>query len=77
MNYCLQYPRPITEQYTKELQQSEGNTKNGDSDIIVNEEALSGDPSDDPKADARIDSPDVPMRFSEKKRLHWKGLTCA
>lgn len=23
------------------------------------------------------DTPDVPMRFSEKKRLHWSGKTCA
>lgn len=24
----------------------------------------------------RNDTPDVPMRFSEKKRLHWTGKTC-
>lgn len=25
---------------------------------------------------AQADSPDVPLRPSEKKRLNWKGLTC-
>lgn len=25
---------------------------------------------------AQADTPDVPMRFNEKKRLHWQGLTC-
>lgn len=26
--------------------------------------------------EAEMDSPDVPMRPSEKKRLQWKNLTC-
>jgi tRNA-dihydrouridine synthase 3 len=25
---------------------------------------------------AQLDTPDVPMRPVEKKRLHWEGLTC-
>jgi len=25
---------------------------------------------------SQVDSPDVPVRFSEKKRLHWAGKTC-
>ena len=24
----------------------------------------------------QIDGPDVPLRFNEKKRLHWTGKTC-
>ena len=28
-------------------------------------------------ADAsQTDTPDTPMRFAEKKRLHWNGKTC-
>lgn len=27
-------------------------------------------------AEDQTDTPDVPMRFSEKKKLTWKGLTC-
>lgn len=25
---------------------------------------------------SQVDSPDVPVRFWEKKRLHWTGKTC-
>jgi hypothetical protein len=25
----------------------------------------------------KVDTPDVPVRFLEKKRLHWTGKTCA
>jgi tRNA-dihydrouridine synthase 3 len=27
-------------------------------------------------ANGQTDSPDTPLRFSEKKRLHWAGKTC-
>jgi hypothetical protein len=30
---------------------------------------------DDPSS--QMDTPDVPVRFSEKKNLHWTGKTCA
>lgn len=26
--------------------------------------------------ESQKDTPDVPMRFNEKKRLNWRGLTC-
>jgi tRNA-dihydrouridine synthase 3 len=26
---------------------------------------------------SQADTPDIPVRFSEKKRLHWTGKTCA
>ena len=26
---------------------------------------------------SQVDTPDMPVRFSEKKRLHWAGKTCA
>ena len=29
------------------------------------------------EVEAQRDTPDVPVRFSEKKRLHWRGLTCS
>jgi len=25
---------------------------------------------------SQTDTPDTPMRFAEKKRLHWSGKTC-
>lgn len=34
-------------------------------------EQKTGDP-----ALSQIDTPDVPIRFAEKKRLHWSGKTC-
>lgn len=27
-------------------------------------------------ANFQVDTPDVPLRFTEKKRLHWAGKTC-
>ena len=26
---------------------------------------------------SQVDTPDVPLRFLEKKKLHWTGKTCA
>lgn len=76
MNCCSQYPRPITEEYSKELKQLEENTTKTNPGPVVPEETVSEDRVNDQNVDAQMDSPEVPMRFNEKKRLHWKGLTC-
>ncbi|KLO17293.1 zinc finger dihydrouridine synthase [Schizopora paradoxa] len=69
------YPRPITEQYTKELRELEENSSKKNSEVIVAEGSVSEEPVEVKDIDTQADSPDVPMRFSEKRRLHWKGLT--
>ena len=33
-------------------------------------------PSNQTVDESQDDTPDVPIRFAEKKRLHWKGKTC-
>jgi tRNA-dihydrouridine synthase 3 len=75
-----QYPRPITDAYLKEIQV--GKQPDGlDEDMPAPEEQVprqideivikqTGDTSD------QNDTPDVPVRFAEKKRLHWTGKTC-
>ncbi|KAI9569197.1 hypothetical protein HD554DRAFT_2328226 [Boletus coccyginus] len=78
-----QYPKPITDAYLKETGagkqpdgpdedvppaegQEQGQATQQIDKIILNQ---SGSTSD------LTDTPDVPMRFSEKKRLHWTGKT--
>ncbi|KAH8112384.1 zinc finger dihydrouridine synthase [Phellopilus nigrolimitatus] len=63
-------PQPITEAYLKELQASEGGKK-----AQHNEDATTFTEAELADGDAQKDTPDVPVRFSEKKRLNWKGLT--
>ncbi|KAL5498012.1 DUS3 [Sanghuangporus vaninii] len=68
------YPLPITDDYMKELQESESKksmTQETNDKTTFTEVELMND--DD--GEAQRDSPDVPLRFSEKKRLHWRGLT--
>lgn len=77
----LQYPHPITDAYLKELQASGIKDKEPDDDpapVTSSAESKQRTISEAELADAeeQKDTPDVPMRFSEKKRLHWKGLTC-
>ncbi|KIJ16316.1 hypothetical protein PAXINDRAFT_168462 [Paxillus involutus ATCC 200175] len=81
------YPRPITDGYLKELETT-NQARGAEEDAPAPEEELkedngqlndqmienittkrSGDSAD------QNDTPDVPVRFSEKKRLHWKGKT--
>ena len=75
-----QYPRPITDAYLKEIQVGK-QPDAPDEDITAPEEQVpqkidgavikqTGGTSD------QNDTPDVPMRFSEKKRLPWTGKTC-
>ncbi|KAL5514842.1 DUS3 [Sanghuangporus baumii] len=68
------YPLPITDAYMKELQESESKksaTQQTNGKTTFTEAELMN--FDD--GEAQRDSPDVPLRFSEKKRLHWRGLT--
>ncbi|KAG8215942.1 hypothetical protein J3R82DRAFT_7916 [Butyriboletus roseoflavus] len=70
------YPRPITDTYLKEIElgkQQDGPDEQVQRDIPQRTDVIvpkwTGDTSD------QNDTPDVPMRFSEKKRLHWTGKT--
>ena len=73
----MQYPRPITDAYLKEMEiakqpdeeivAAEEQTPQHTDEIITKQTGGSVDQSD---------TPDVSMRSSEKKRLHWSGKTC-
>lgn len=84
----VQYPRPVSDAYLKEIQQS---TDPMDGEPIEPPEETAGDPkelsSPDLEAPApsasnqdvdisQVDTPDTPMRLAEKRRLHWSGKTC-
>lgn len=65
----------MTDAYLKELQEIEKKQQNslkveGEGKITFTESEAAGE------AEAEKDTPDVPLRPSEKRRLHWKGLTC-
>lgn len=79
-----QYPRPITDAFLKEIElgkrpdgpdedtlasegQAQGNIPRKTDEIVLKQ---TGDILD------QNDTSDVPIRFSEKKRLHWTGKTC-
>ena len=84
----VQYPRPISDAYLTEIQQppdaKDGETLEPQEEAEIDPMGLSGadlDTSMPPtsRKDAHMsqtDTPDVPMRFVEKKRLHWSGKTC-
>ncbi|KAF9242298.1 hypothetical protein BU15DRAFT_72831 [Melanogaster broomeanus] len=80
------YPRPVTDAYLKELEAAnqvlhgaevdapalEGETK----EVQLDAQQMDGITVKQSSENAdQNDTPDVPMRFSEKKRLHWKGKT--
>ena len=82
----LQYPRPISDAYLKEIQQSPGgkdektpdpletdvNPMESPGDLETSAPQISGHSVDA----SQTDTPDTPMRFVEKKRLHWSGKSC-
>jgi len=84
----VQYPRPLSDAYLKEIQQSpdarDEETLEPPKETEVNPiESLGAnlETSTPPTADqdvdmSQTDTPDAPMRFAEKKRLHWSGKTC-
>lgn len=57
----------------KELQANGAGS--GDKDEVA-EDAPTGDSQDKHPVEVSDDNTDVPMKFIEKKRLQWKGLTC-
>ena len=71
----VQYPQPITDAYLKELDAIDGKKKTITGTVDASGVTTFSE-ADILNTDAQKDTPDVPMRFSEKRRLHWKGLTC-
>ncbi|PCH37586.1 FMN-linked oxidoreductase [Wolfiporia cocos MD-104 SS10] len=85
------YPLPISDAYLKELQAADengqGDKEMRPADDSEKMDVTEGEEPQEPlvqdKAEAtqkRVetpedDTPDVPMRFQEKKRLHWSGKT--
>ncbi|OSD00670.1 zinc finger dihydrouridine synthase [Trametes coccinea BRFM310] len=83
------YPHPIADAYLKEIQQA-SNEQGGGNTVEASETPASSAPetpagtqpiesvpaaSDDAVDRSQDDTPDVPLRFVEKKRLHWAGKT--
>ena len=72
--------KPITDAYLKELQENEkkaqNGTKSGENEESEEKTSFKEVDAVVDEAEASKDTPDVPPRPSEKKRLHWKGLTC-
>ncbi|EIN14460.1 zinc finger dihydrouridine synthase [Punctularia strigosozonata HHB-11173 SS5] len=82
---AILYPRPITEAYLQELQES--NQDKPEKNEVVEEDGVTEPTFSEPVslseplppasplteiADSQKDTPDVPMRLAEKKRLHWR-----
>ena len=83
-----QYPRPISDAYLKEIQQS-SDTKDEETlepseetEVDLTETSRAGFEASTPSISpqdvdtSQTDTPDTPIRFAEKKRLHWNGKTC-
>jgi len=84
----VQYPRPVSDAYLKEIQQSPDAR---DEETLEPPKEAEVNPIESPGANletstpsasnqgvdmSQIDTPDAPIRFAEKKRLHWSGKTC-
>ncbi|KAI0329998.1 zinc finger dihydrouridine synthase [Cubamyces sp. BRFM 1775] len=83
------YPHPIADAYLKEIQNAPAEEKKAESTpeaateaVTVNISEIETQPSDSAAAAVKAeedhsqdDTPDVPLRFVEKKRLHWTGKT--
>ncbi|KAI0672475.1 zinc finger dihydrouridine synthase [Trametes maxima] len=85
------YPHPVADAYLKELQNSTNDEKKAESTVPAAADSLTTprDTADITEKTAGIpdveitetvekvqdDTPDVPLRFMEKKRLHWTGKT--
>lgn len=84
----MQYPTPISDSYLQELKLASGGQdgkEDGHPHSTSVPSASSGVVAVAPPAPtkwssdeavAQCDLPDVPFRFSEKKRLHWSDKTC-
>ncbi|KAG8902356.1 tRNA-dihydrouridine synthase 3 [Tulasnella sp. 403] len=84
MTRSRKYPTPVTDAYLTELsrQSQTDEQEPEDYEASVNTQStqvLCADapvePSEPSQETPLDDTPDVPMRTQEKKRLHWKGLT--
>ncbi|KAI0654125.1 zinc finger dihydrouridine synthase [Cubamyces menziesii] len=83
------YPHPIADAYLKEIQNAAADEKKAESTpeaateaVTVNGSEIEAQPSGSAAAATKTeedhsqdDTPDVPLRFVEKKRLHWSGKT--
>lgn len=86
---ALQYPKPITDAYLKELEVAKEDSNVPEEAVAVGEDNLAI--QDDPlpisseliakrtghsEASAQNDTPDVLIRIQEKRRLDWSGKSC-
>ncbi|KIY45368.1 zinc finger dihydrouridine synthase [Fistulina hepatica ATCC 64428] len=60
------YPLPVTEEYLKTLIADDKKAK-------VQARGASKNLSEDIPPEEQVDTPDVPIRFAEKRRLNWRG----
>ncbi|KAH9911587.1 zinc finger dihydrouridine synthase [Fomitopsis serialis] len=78
------YPHPISDAYLKELQaageegkadveKQDGPSAAASNEVKTDATATGGQTSSEDQS--QNDTPDVPLRFNEKKRLHWTGKT--
>ncbi|KAG2130122.1 hypothetical protein BD769DRAFT_1627940 [Suillus cothurnatus] len=79
------YPKPITDAYLQELEVAKGDSNRLEEDVVVGEENFAmGDPppisselvakrTGNSDLSAQTDTPDVPIRVQEKRRLNWSG----
>lgn len=84
----FQFSHPLADAYLKELQATNNEGSNAPEALDPSAQVQTMDTSPDTNtADqiarrtgggdvSQIDMPEVPVRFSEKKRLHWAGKTC-
>ena len=81
------YPHPISDVYLKELKNSGEEGKPNPEPAVQGEALATARPVEEASEAAtqvvategdqsQEDTPDVPLRLSEKKRLHWRGKTC-
>lgn len=85
------YPHPISDAYLKELQSPGQEGKPNAASSAKDEAPTAAAAPDTPAEEAseaqqqpvvtdgdlsQTDTPDVPLRLNEKKRLHWRGKTC-
>jgi len=81
----VQYPKPVSDAYLKEIQQSPEEEAQEPAEVtdIDPIESFGADPetltprtSKEDAYTSQADAPDTPTRFVEKARLHWNGKTC-
>jgi len=85
LTHASQYPRPITDAYLQELEAAKEDTNvqeehAGGEDVPM--DASSAPPeiiakrTGDIDPSSQVDTPDVPPRLSEKRKLSWRGKSC-